>query len=84
MRVALAQTHILWEKKEANFDKVISFTKQAREKGADVIFFPEMSLTGFSMNIEKNAEGDSRETVEKIRTLCKKEKATIGIGWTKH
>lgn len=83
MRVALAQTHILWEKKEANFERVISFTKQAKEKGADVIFFPEMSLTGFSMNIEKTAEGDSLETVKKIRTLCKKEKAAIGIGWTK-
>ena len=45
MKVALAQTHILWEEKEANFAKVHSFTSQAKEKGADVIFFPEMSLS---------------------------------------
>ncbi len=83
MKVALAQTHILWEEKESNFDKVASFTRQAKEKDADVIFFPEMSLTGFSMNTGKTAEGDTRETIEKVRTLCKKEKITIGIGWTK-
>ena len=83
MIVALAQTHILWEDKKNNFEKVISFVTEAKRQKADIIFFPEMSLTGFSMNTKVTAEGDLQETVEKIKELCKREKIAVGIGWTK-
>ncbi len=83
MKVALAQTHILWENKQSNFEKAASFITQAREAEADIVFFPEMSLTGFSMNIQITAEGESQETVEKIRELCIKEAIAVGIGWAK-
>lgn len=83
MKVALAQMQIVWEDKPNSFTKVISFTEQAKEKNADMILFPEMSLTGFSMNTKITAEDDSLETVEKIRTLCRQKNIAMGIGWTK-
>jgi len=83
MKAALAQTHIFWENKELNFNKVISFARLAKEKAADIIFFPEMSLTGFSMNTKATAEGSSQNTIEKTRELCRNEKIAVGIGWTK-
>ena len=80
MIVALAQTHILWEDKEKNLAKAASFMKNARLKGAEILFFPEMSLTGFSMNTEITAEKD---LPEEIKRLCQEEKINVGIGWTK-
>ena len=51
MKVALCQMAIEFEKKEVNTRRAISFMEQARSAGADLVLFPEMSLTGFSMNI---------------------------------
>ena len=56
MRLALAQTEPLWEDKEGNFRAALKFLEQARKKGADLILFPEMSMTGFSMHPEKIGE----------------------------
>lgn len=83
MIVALAQTFIFWEDKEKNFKKVRTLTQKAKIDGADIIFFPEMSLTGFSMNTKVTAEGDSQDTVEKTKELCRTENIAIGLGWTK-
>lgn len=83
MKAALAQTHIFWEDKELNFDKVNRFVRKAKEKMADIVLFPEMSLTGFSMNTKVTAEDDSQDTVEKTKELCRKEDISIGLGWTK-
>lgn len=84
MVAALAQIHILWEDKQGNFEKIVAFVSEAKEKKADIIFFPEMSLTGFSMNTKVTGEDDTQETVGKIKNLCRKEKMPIGIGWTRY
>lgn len=83
MKAALAQTHIFWEDKELNFNTVENFARQAKKKAADIVFFPEMSLTGFSMNTRVTAEDGSQDTIEKTKGLCIKEEIAIGIGWTK-
>lgn len=80
MIVALAQTQILWEDKERNLEKAASFMSNAKQQGADIIFFPEMSLTGFSMNTELTAEESLPET---IKRLCRENQIAVGIGWTK-
>lgn len=80
MIVALAQTHILWEDKEKNLEKVASFMKNAKQQGADIVFFPEMSLTGFSMNTAVTAEENLPDA---IKMLCDEEQIAVGIGWTK-
>ena len=54
--LALAQTCIVWEDKAANYKKAEYMLRQAKAHHADTIFFPEMSFTGFSMNISATAK----------------------------
>jgi len=51
MKIALAQINIAWENPKENLIKCENFIKNASEKKADLIIFPEMALTGFTMNI---------------------------------
>ena len=53
MRIALAQTNILWEDKQANLVRAEEFVIAA---DAEIVLFPEMSLTGFSMHTDVTAE----------------------------
>lgn len=82
MRVALAQTEIIWEDKEKNEVMGRNYVLQATQEGAQAIFFPEMSLTGFSMNTEKTAEKDE-ETVRRFARIAKQYHVAVGIGWVK-
>lgn len=82
MRVALAQTNIIWENKAANHEKCEQFVKQAKVQEAELVFFPEMSFTGFSMNTMKIAE-DSNQTVNEIKKIALKYEVGIGFGWVK-
>lgn len=82
MRVALAQMNIVWEDKERNTDKVKEWLAEAKNNGADAIFFPEMSLTGFSMNTKVTAENE-RETVHVFEQFAKTFGLSIGVGWVK-
>lgn len=52
MKVALAQINIAWENPKENLIKCEKFIKKASEKNADIIIFPEMALTGFTMNVK--------------------------------
>ena len=56
MRIALAQTEPLWEAKHENFERAERFLQEARERQAEFVLFPEMSMTGFSMHPEKIGE----------------------------
>ncbi|MDR0949623.1 MAG: carbon-nitrogen family hydrolase [Lachnospiraceae bacterium] len=58
MKIALTQMNIQWEEKEANLQKGEQLVKVASEQGADLIIFPEMSFTGYSMNVCKVGEED--------------------------
>lgn len=65
MRIALAQTDIVWEDKKANRQTAKTMIEKAARNSCNIIIFPEMSLTGFSMNIDVIAEpADSSETIE--------------------
>lgn len=81
MIVSLCQMNMVWENKEANILKVKAFAKEAAAKNSDIILFPEMSLTGFSMNIENTKEKD--ESVEEIKKIAAENNIYIGIGWTR-
>ncbi len=50
MRIGLTQMDILWEDKNYNKEQCLWFIKRAREQGVELLVFPEMTLTGFSMN----------------------------------
>ena len=68
MRIALAQTEPLWEAKYENFERAERFLQEAREGQAELVLFPEMSMTGFSMHPEKIGEpAEEPETLNYIR-----------------
>jgi omega-amidase len=55
MKIGLVQYSPEWEKPEENILKIEDLVKSTKTK-FDVLIFPEMTLTGFTMNAEKFAE----------------------------
>lgn len=80
MRISLCQTDILWEEKEKNLGRAETWMRRAKETGAELALFPEMSFTGFSMNTEKTAEGDGR-TVRAVQKMAAEYGIAVGFGW---
>lgn len=78
MRLALCQMNILWEDKKQNIDKAEQFIKSAE---SDIIFFPEMSFTGFSMNIGNTKEKDYSLNI--VKSIAVKYNVAVGFGWTR-
>lgn len=86
MNIAVCQYHIHWENKELNYKTAEEYVAKAAENGAELIVFPEMSFTGFSMNIpavEEIVEEKDSYTVGRIKQLSAKYHICIGFGWVK-
>ncbi len=66
MKIALAQTAIVFENIEKNLAVAQEWIASAAHEGTDIIFFPEMSFTGFSMNALKI----ETYTAQTISTMC--------------
>ncbi len=77
MKIELCQTKIVWENKKEN---LINAEKLIAESKSDVLFFPEMSFTGFSMNTSVTGEQDSY-TIKYMRELVLKYKKAVAFGW---
>jgi len=82
MKIALCQMNIAFEDKSANLKKICSFIFDAKQKKADIIFFPEMTLTGFSMDIQKTMEKDFF-CIDKIRKVTYENEIYVAFGWVK-
>lgn len=72
MRIALIQLDIAWESKKTNYEKAEFFAKRASEEKCNVIVFPEMFNTGFSMNVTTIAEDENGETNFVLSEIAKK------------
>jgi omega-amidase len=71
MLIALTQIDQKWEDKEENLLTCKSLISEVKESGVDLVIFPEMTLTGFSMNYEAIAEeSDTLPTLDKFRRLA--------------
>lgn len=82
IKIALAQTRIVWEDKETNLKRAQMHVKEASDHGAHILFFPEMSFTGFSMHTKRTKEAD-QTTIEYMKSLAKTYQIGIGFGWVK-
>ncbi|HHV30659.1 carbon-nitrogen family hydrolase [Acetivibrio mesophilus] len=80
MRVALYQMEIAWEDKEKNFKKLEQVMEEVKKHGTDLLLLPEMSFTGFSMNIQLTKE-DNEESKDRVRKMSKSHQISIGFGW---
>lgn len=80
MKVASIQLNIAWENLQKNLKMAELYTKQAHHKGCDVIVFPEMFNSGFSMNISQTAERPHGKTFQFLSQLAKKYNINIIAG----
>jgi predicted amidohydrolase len=74
IKLALAQINSRRENKQANLQRYEELTLKAKEQGAELIIFPEMSLTGYVVKdqIYELAEPIPGPSVEKVEGLAKK------------
>ncbi|MBU3188455.1 carbon-nitrogen family hydrolase [Clostridium bowmanii] len=80
MKLALAQLDIAWEDKPQSKETAIQFIKQAADEKVDMILFPEMTLTGFSMNTVFIGDTNN-ETIEFFKKISSQFNILIGFGY---
>ena len=80
MKLALAQLDITFEDKTKNKETALQFIKHAATENVDMILFPEMTLTGFSMNTSLIGEIHN-ETLEFFKEASCKFNIFIGFGY---
>ena len=54
MIIGIVQMGIEWVDIYRNMNKIEEFVKEAHDKNVELLLFPEMSLTGFTMDISKH------------------------------
>ncbi|MFL0249984.1 carbon-nitrogen family hydrolase [Clostridium neuense] len=80
LKIGLAQMNIVWENKEETEKRCIKFLEKASREKVDLLVFPEMTLTGFSMNVNKIGE-KNLETVKWFSEKSKEYNLCIGFGF---
>ncbi len=81
MKVALAQLNYIIGDFEGNADKIIRNIEKARNQGADMVVFSELSVTGYyphDLLEKKEFIEKAEETVRKIAGHCRGIAAIIG------
>jgi len=82
MKIALVSLNQFWEDKSKNQIQVENFVKKSTILGSGLVIFPEMTLTGFSMNISRIAEDKfNSATLYWFSTLAKKYHLNIIFGY---
>lgn len=79
MRISLVQYSPKWEDKEKNSGKINEII-QKTNLDTNVLIFPEMTLTGFTMSSEENAEEIDGFSVDYFMNLSRKLKIDIFAG----
>jgi predicted amidohydrolase len=82
MKMSLVQLDIEWESKKANFEKALVFVEKAAHEKCDLVVFPEMFNTGFSMNVPTIAEDEDGETASFLSETSKKYAINLIAGFS--
>ena len=80
MIIAIAQIDITWEESNENMKTVEDFVKKASKNEVELILFPEMALTGFTMDINKLLLSE-HEIISWIKKIAINNNINIGIGF---
>jgi omega-amidase len=83
MRAHLIQLDIVWENKQANFDKVERLLSRAGPSPGDLVVLPEMFDTGFSFNLDSTADKNG-ETLRYLAQLSEDLGVTVHGSRTVH
>jgi omega-amidase len=70
MKIGLVQMDIVWESKKDNVRRAEQYVEQAARNGCDILVFPEMFNTGFSMNVAVTCEPSNGETSEALSRMA--------------
>ncbi len=81
MKIALVSLNQTWEDKKSNEKQCTKYAKLASQFGSDLIIFPEMTLTGFSMNTSLISEDpENSQTIGFFSELAIQNKISIAFG----
>ena len=81
MKIAVAQIACALGDPEANLSKVREFSRRAKETGAELVVFPEMTDTGYSMPvIRTHADHWNGGFVSKLQEIARKLSIAIVSG----
>lgn len=83
MKIGLVQDNILWENKQFNLNSSKEYLKRAKTLNIDLLLFPELSFTGFTMNTKMFQESDLY-TIHYMSNLCKIYEINVGVGYIQH
>jgi len=71
MRIALVSLNQRWLDKDENFRRCDSFAREAAGHGCDLVVFPEMTLSGYSLDVAAIAEHEQgSESVQRFARLA--------------
>jgi len=79
LKIGLVQYSPVWEDKSASIDKIKNIV--INNDKLDLIIFPEMTLTGFTMKSEKFAEELTGENYNFFSTFAKEKKCALMYGF---
>ncbi len=81
MRVAVAQIEAIKGNIEKNIRNHIKWIKQAIQSNADMVVFPELSLTGYEPELaERLGTNQDDIRLDEMQNLSDENKITIGVG----
>ena len=81
MKVAVAQTKPVTGDIESNITNHLQLATLAADKGADIIIFPELSLTGYEPSLAKKLATDIDDSrLQIFQQLSNEKQITIGVG----
>jgi omega-amidase len=81
MKIALVSLNQIWEDKKANLNLCENYIQKAFNKNDELVIFPEMTLTGYSNNIDFISEDFQNSwTISIFSKLAKKFNIAIIFG----
>ncbi|MBF0506410.1 MAG: carbon-nitrogen family hydrolase [Nitrospirae bacterium] len=81
MKLALIQLDSAWEMKKINLERAAFFAGKSALENCDVVVFPELFTTGFSMNIPVIAEEGFGETASYLSALARQNSINLIAGF---
>jgi len=81
MKAAIIQLDIAWQDRRRNYEKAALFAGRAAADKCDLIVFPEMFNTGFSMDLAAVADEGIGETTSILSNIAKKNNINLIAGF---